>query len=185
MQNNESNSAKSKHGYSLNDELRQLMSDLLNQNKIKKFQPEPRYNYPLKQKKQFSPDGEITLNNGKIIIYDNTTTVRHDRLKQKLWDAYGTKEYFKSLAICELHFSNLLNIKFLLFLIIKNYLVGIIFLHNSLDIKYYLIIPNANKMKPKEVENARREKGKINDPEYYSTIDDIITVQELINIIEG
>ena len=39
MQNNESNSAKSKHGYSLNDELQQLMSELLTQNKIKKFQP--------------------------------------------------------------------------------------------------------------------------------------------------
>ena len=185
MQNNESNSAKSKHGYSLNDELQQLMSELLAKNKIKKFQPEPRYNYPLKEKKQFSPDGEITLTNGKLIIYDNTTTVRHDRLKQKLWDAYGIKEYFKSLNICDLHFDNISTIKFLLFLIVKNYLVGIIFLKHSLDIKYYVIIPNANKMKPKEIKKAQREKEKINDPEYYSTIDDIITVEELLKIIEN
>ena len=148
MQSNESNAAKSAHGNKLNQHLKQIMLKLIAEKKIKKFVPEPRYNYPSKQKKQFSPDGEITLSDGSIIVYDNTTTVRHDRLKQKLWDAYGTKEYFK---------------------------------HNDIDIKYYVIIPD--EMSKKEIENALKEKTKINNPDYYSTVDDIITVSELLIII--
>ena len=96
MESNESNAAKSSHGNSFNKIVEQLFLSLLENKKIKKFISEPRYNYPDKQKKQFSPDGEITLLNGGLIIFDNTTSIRHDRLKQKLWDAYGTKEHFKS-----------------------------------------------------------------------------------------
>ena len=99
MQNNESNAAKSSHGNSFNKDVAQQMTNLLNHKKIKKFISEPRYNYPAKSKKQFSPDGEITLLNGDLIIYDNTTSIRHDRLKQKLWDAHGTKEHFKAKSI--------------------------------------------------------------------------------------
>jgi len=40
-------------------------------------------------------------------------------------------------------------------------------------------------MNLKEIIKAQKEKAKINDPEYYSTIDDIITVQQLLNIIEN
>lgn len=148
MQNNESNSAKSSHGYSLNKKLQTILRDLLAENKIKNFYPEPRYNHPSKVQKQFSPDGEITLLNGKIIVYDNTTTVRHDRLKQKLWDAYGTKKYFQSL---------------------------------NMEIKYFVIIPD--QMSQKELKHALREKAKLNDTEYFSTIDDIITIEELLSII--
>lgn len=57
---------------------------------------EPRYNHPDTTYQQFSPDFEIELNNGEIIIIDNTTTARHDRFKQKQWDAYGVKEHFKA-----------------------------------------------------------------------------------------
>ena len=95
MNNSESNSAKSKHGSSLNKQLKDLMLGLLSTNKIASFKDEPRYNYPAKKQKQFSPDGEITLLDGSIIVYDNTTTIRRVRLKQKLWDAYGVKKHFQ------------------------------------------------------------------------------------------
>ncbi|BAU63704.1 hypothetical protein STA3757_10710 [Stanieria sp. NIES-3757] len=150
MQSNESNAAKSASGNLMNQNLRQEILKLLANNKIHKFIPEPRYNYPGKKTKQFSPDGEITLLDKSIIVYDNTTTVRHDRLKQKLWDAYGTKEYFKA---------------------------------KNLNIKYYVIIPN--ELTTKEISNALREKIKINNPEYFSTIDDIITLQEFITLISN
>ena len=75
MQNNESNAAKSSHGNSFNRYVKQLMLDLLDAKKIKNFVSEPRYNYPFKKQKQFSPDGEITPLNGDLIIYDNRTTV--------------------------------------------------------------------------------------------------------------
>lgn len=94
MKNNECNLAKSRHGTSLNATVKQLILDLLVKNKIQSFQPEPRYNHPSTKEKQFSPDGEITLLNGKIIVYGNTKTIRHDRLKQKLGDAYGTNKIF-------------------------------------------------------------------------------------------
>ncbi|MEM8677550.1 MAG: hypothetical protein AAGF83_27375 [Cyanobacteria bacterium P01_G01_bin.67] len=148
MQDNESNTAKSSGGHSFNQQLNKLMSQLLTENKIDNFRKEPRYNYPSKKQKQFSPDGEITLLDGRIIIYDNTTTVRHDRLKQKLWDAYGIKEHFKSQDIL---------------------------------IQYYVVVPD--EMIEKEVKNFLREKAKLNNSEYYSTIDDIITIRELLKII--
>ena len=150
MQDNESNAAKSSRGYSLNQQLNQLMLKLLAENKINNFKQEPRYNYPAKKQKQFSPDGEITLLDGNIIVYDNTTTIRHDRLKQKLWDAYGIKEHFQS---------------------------------KGTEIKYYVIVPD--EMIEKEIRNTLREKEKLRDREYYSTVDDIITVTELLNIIEN
>ncbi|MGB5635505.1 MAG: hypothetical protein WBM44_17990 [Waterburya sp.] len=148
MQSNESNTAKSRRGNSFNKDVAQLMRDLLRNKKIKKFISEPRYNYPSKQKKQFNPDGEITELNGDLIIYDNTTSIRSDRLKQKSWDAYGTKEHFKS---------------------------------QKIDIKYYVITPDD--LKTEEKENARQERQKLQDKEYYNTIDDILTISELINMI--
>ena len=54
MQDNESNAAKSSSGYSFNRRLIELMSQLLAENKILNFIEEPRYNYPAKEKKQFS-----------------------------------------------------------------------------------------------------------------------------------
>lgn len=149
MESNESNAAKSSHGNSFNKIVEQLFLSLLENKKIKKFISEPRYNYSDKQKKQFSPDGEITLLNGGLIIFDNTTSIRHDRLKQKLWDAYGTKEHFKS---------------------------------KNINIKYYVVIPD--EINPQELKNALREKNKLQDPEYYSSIDNILTISELIKMID-
>ena len=68
MKDNQSNSAKSKHGSSLNKQLKDLMLGLLSTNKIASFKDEPRYNYPAKKQKQFSPDEEITLLDGSIVI---------------------------------------------------------------------------------------------------------------------
>jgi len=81
MQNNESNTAKSRRGNSFNRDVAQLMNGLLKNKKIKSFIVEPKYNYPSKKNKQFNPDGEITKLNGDLIIYDNTTSIRSDRLK--------------------------------------------------------------------------------------------------------
>lgn len=148
MQNNESNSAKSLNGSLFNKLVKQEIENLLRDRKIKCFVNEPRYNFPSKQKRQFSPDGEITLLNNKIIIYDNTTTVRHDRLKQKLWDAYGVKEHFKA---------------------------------QDIQVKYFVVIPNT--ISEKETQNFLNEKKKINDSQYHSSIDDIITLSELLNLV--
>ncbi len=148
MQSNESNTAKSRRGNKFNQDVAQLIVDFLKNKKIKNFISEPKYNYPSKQKKQFNPDGEITKLNGDLIIYDNTTSIRSDRLKQKSWDAYGTKEHFKAAGI---------------------------------NIKYYVIIPDD--LEAKEQEAALKEKTKLQDSGYHNTIDDILTVSELRNII--
>ena len=148
MENSESNTAKSINGSLFNKIVRQAIEKLLAEQKIKFFVNEPRYNFPFKQKKQFSPDGEITLLNNRIIIYDNTTTIRHDRLKQKLWDAYGVKEHFNA---------------------------------KDIQVRYFVVIPDI--LSVKETRNALNEKNKINDLQYYSSIDDIITLAELLNII--
>ena len=53
MQDNESNAAKSPRGYSLNQQLNQLISKLFVENKINNFKQEPRYNYPEKKQEQY------------------------------------------------------------------------------------------------------------------------------------
>lgn len=149
MQSNQSNAAKLRHGNSLNKQVENLIKSLLQNKKIKNFIVEPKYNYPSKKKKQFNPDGEITKLNGDLIIYDNTTSIRSDRLKQKSWDAYGVKEHFK--------------------LAEKN-------------VKYYVIIPN--NLKSKEQKKALKESKKLhNNQDYFNTIDNILTISELIKII--
>ena len=149
MQNSESNANKSSRGNLFNQNVTQQLQQLLYRQKIKKFYLEPRYNYPSKEIEQFSPDGEITLLNDNIIVYDNTTTIRHDRLKGKLWDAYGVKEHFRA---------------------------------KEKEIKYYVIIPDD--ISAKELKNAIGEQEKLNNPEYYSSINDIITLTKLIAILD-
>lgn len=154
----ESNSLKSKKGYSLNKYVQTIFLDKLKNNEIKSYTYEPKYNFPGFDNMQFKPDGEIILNNGTIIIIDNTTSARHDRFKQKQWDAYGVKKYFKK------HQPNA-------------------------QVKYYIILPDKDDLgsistKEKEFKNFLREKNKINSPEYYSEVDDILSVSNLLEIIK-
>lgn len=153
---NETNSAKSQNGSDLNALVKELLNNYLSKNYIKSFVYEPRYNHPSTPYKQFSPDFEIELNNGDTIIIDNTTTARHDRFKQKQWDAYGVKT----------HFSN------------KGKSVG-----------YFVVLPNDDcigndNSRDKEIRNVELEQSKVRGGSYFSMIDDVIQLNDLISIIE-
>lgn len=159
MKHNKSNSRKSKNGYNLNKEIKEILLEKLENNKIKDYKYEPKYNFPGYDKSQFSPDGEILLNNGTVIIIDNTTSARHDRFKQKQWDAYGVKKYFNVM-------------------------------HPELKTLYYVILPDKNCLgnkdnKEKEYKNYLREKAKCHNANYYSEIDDILHISELISLIDN
>lgn len=152
---NESNSAKSRNGNDLNALVKDLLNNCMKRGLIKSFVFEPRYSHPSTSYKQFSPDFEITLNDDSIIIIDNTTTARHDRFKQKQWDAFGCKEHFKSL---------------------------------KKTVKYYVVLPNNDNLgsqstREKEISNYLNEKNKISNGTYFSMIDDIIQLNDLIDII--
>lgn len=156
MEHQKSNSKKSTDGYNLNKEVKNILLNKLEASAIKSYTYEPKYNFPNYKNAQFSPDGEIILNNGLVIIIDNTTSVRHDRLKQKQWDAFGTKEYFKMY-------------------------------HPDIEVKYYVVLPDKNNLgsihtREKEFKSVVREKNKINGSNYFSAIDDIIHISELIEL---
>lgn len=153
-----SNSKKSRNGYDLNNHVKSILLNKLNNNEVKNYIYEPKYNFPGYEKSQFSPDGEITLNSDTIIIIDNTTSARHDRFKQKQWDAYGVKKHFS------------------------------MFYPNK-KVVYYIVLPdkdNLGNSKNKDVEynNYLREKAKFNNENYYSEVDDIIQVSDLLKIID-
>lgn len=151
----ESNSAKSKNGNTLNSIVNNLLIQAYESNKIKDFKKEPRYSFPKHTYKQFSPDFEITLNDYSIIIIDNTTTARHDRFKQKQWDALGIKTHFISI---------------------------------NKSVKYYVVLPDNNcigndKTRNYEIKNYLHEKKKNSSSSYFSMIDDIIQLSDLVNIL--
>lgn len=152
---NESNSAKSQNGNDLNSLVKNLLTNFLSQNYIKNFVYEPRYNHPTTTYEQFSPDFEIELNNGVTIVIDNTTTARHDRFKQKQWDAYGVKTHFAA---------------------------------KNKEVFYLVVLPNNDcigndKSRDKEIRNVQLEQSKVRGNEYFSMIDDIIQLDDLISII--
>ncbi len=154
---NESNSAKSRNGNDLNALVKDLLNNCMKRGLIKSFVFEPRYSHPSTSYEQFSPDFEITLNDDSIIIIDNTTTARHDRFKQKQWDAFGVKEYFKS---------------------------------DNKTVKYYVVLPDndnigSDSTREKEIRNYLNEKNKLYNGTYFSMIDDIIQISDLVNIIES
>lgn len=154
---NQSNSAKSQNGNDMNAEVKGILNNLKREGTIKSFRCEPRYAHPSTSYEQFSPDFEITLNNDNIIIIDNTTTARHDRFKQKQWDASGVKQYFES---------------------------------KNIDVKYYVVLPNNDVIgndstRQREIQNYLNEKTKVNSGTYFSKIDDIIQVCDLIRIISN
>lgn len=152
----ESNSSKSKNGYTLNKDVKNIFLNKLKNNEIKSYKCEPKYHFPGFENMQFKPDGEIVLNNNTVIIIDNTTSARHNRFKQKQWDAYGVKQYFKEY-------------------------------HPNTNVKYYIVLPDKDNLgsistREKEFNNFLREKNKINNSNYYSEVDDILQVSDLLNI---
>lgn len=153
----QSNSFKSKGGYALNKHVKNIFINKLKNNEIKSYTYEPRYHFPNYKNMQFTPDGEIILHNNTVIIIDNTTSARHDRFKQKQWDAFGVKQYFKEY-------------------------------HPHITVKYFIILPDKDKLgtisnREKEIRNYLREKNKINNPNYYSEVDDILHLSELISLV--
>lgn len=158
MNHNKSNSKKSRNGYNLNRDIKKIFLNKLENNEIKNYIYEPKYNFPGYEKSQFSPDGEITLNNDTVVIIDNTTSARHDRFKQKQWDAYGIKKHFSTF-------------------------------YPDKTVFYYIVLPDKENLgnsnnKEREHQNYLREKAKFNNENYYSEVDDIVQVSDLINIIE-
>lgn len=158
MNHKDSNSKKSRNGYNLNKDIKDIFSNKLINNRIKKYTYEPKYKFPGYEKSQFSPDGEIILKNDTIIIIDNTTSARHDRFKQKQWDAYGTKRYFHAF-------------------------------YPGSKVKYYIVLPDTENLgsdstREKEYRNYLREKSKFNSQNYYSEVDDILQVSDLIKMID-
>ena len=157
MHHKNSNSNKSRNGYNLNKDIRNLMLNRLENNEISNYIYEPKYNFPGYDKSQFSPDGEITLSDGSVLIIDNTTSARHDRFKQKQWDAYGVKKHFS-------------------------------IFYPDIKVYYYIVLPDKEHLgsistRETEYKNFLREKAKFNNENYYSEIDDIIQVSDLIEII--
>lgn len=153
---NESNSAKSQNGNDLNALVKSILVEANRRDLIKDFEYEPRYSHPTTTYPQFSPDFEITLKDNSIIIIDNTTTARHDRFKQKQWDAFGVKEYFK---------------------------------YHKKQVKYYVVLPNNDSLgspstRHKEINNFLNEKAKITSGTYFTMIDDVIQLSDLIEIIK-
>lgn len=92
------NSFKSTNGNALNKYVEQILIEYALLGYIKKFIKEPKYRMPGFEQTQFNPDFEITLLDGSIIVIDNTTTIRSDRMKQKQWDSFGVKAYFESIG---------------------------------------------------------------------------------------
>ena len=92
------NSFKSTNGNALNKYVEQILTEYASLGYIKKFIKEPKYRMPGFEQTQFNPDFEITLLDSSIIVIDNTTTIRSDRMKQKQWDSFGVKAYFESIG---------------------------------------------------------------------------------------
>ena len=151
-----SNAKKSRNGYNLNKDIQNIFLHKLKNNEIKSYTYEPEYNFPGYENMQFKPDGEIILNDDTVIIIDNTTSARHDRFKQKQWDAFGAKQHFKKY-------------------------------YPNVNVKYYIVLPDKNNLgsvatREKEFKNFLREKNKFNNKDYYSEVDDVIQVSDLINL---
>lgn len=89
------NSLKSQNGNCLNKHVEQLLIECLSKGYIKEYRKEPKYQAIGFEQSQFNPDFEITLKDGSIIVIDNTTSIRSDRMKQKQWDALGIKSCFE------------------------------------------------------------------------------------------
>lgn len=157
MKDNESNRKKSINGYDFNYQIKDILESMLKDSYIKSYTSEPRYNYPGYLYNQFSPDGEIILNDNSIIVIDNTTSARHDRFKQKQWDAYGVKCYFRDI-------DPKLDVKYF------------VILPNTEDL-------GSDFKRQYELRSLEREQRKILSGKYYSEISAILQVKDLVEFI--
>ena len=151
-----SNSSKSINGNKFNETIIGVLSDseFSMQFSIKK---EPSYAYPGFAIPQFRPDFEI-VHNQFILLIDNTTTIRNDRLKQKQWDANGAKQ---SLALT--------SSKPIYYIVVTPSLDQI----------------GSPATRQKEAMAVLSQKKKIHNNTTYSAIDDIIPQDELHSYIRS
>lgn len=86
------NIEKAKHGGEFENEVSRLLSTLQGRGVVDRFTRRPIYS------QCFRPDFEIHVG-GTVLVVDTTTTVRTDREKGKLWDAYWAKKVLKSMYL--------------------------------------------------------------------------------------
>lgn len=145
-----SNKQKAVTGHNFNKSVEKELIMLKNIGIIQDFKKEPKYNYPGFESYQFRPDFEIKLNDNFYIVIDNTNTIRSDRMKQKQWDAHGSKMYWKN---------------------------------KEINIKYFIVIPNLKQILDKESYNINLSKKLVHSTSYYSEIDDILSLKELLQYL--
>lgn len=151
-----SNGKKSRNGRKLEVKIEDTLNSYSKEKKIKSFVVQPKYSHPTTSKKQFRPDFEIELNNGDILILDSTTTARSDRIKGKQWDARGIKEHFSDKGITP---------------------------------TFWVVVPNLDEIgspskRKKEISCFNSVKNNISDTEYFSSIDNIVTISDLISKLD-
>lgn len=135
----------------------QLLSKLVENQIISSVVIEPKIYIPGYNDSFFNPDILIKVNEEHYIFIDNTTTIRTDRIKQKQWDAHGIKTAFANTSI-----------KIECFVIVRN----------LMDI-------GNKKTRHKEIKNVQREKDKMKNSNYYSALDEIFYVDELIDYLNS
>lgn len=150
MKKRESNRLKSIVGNAFNRKIRQYLENM-KEEYIKEYKTEPKYN-----NKQFRADFEIELKNGVLVVIDNTTTIRNDRVNQKQFIAYGVKKHFEAEEK---------TVKF--FVVVPN--------KEKIGTK---------KTREKEIKTIERMKTKIKDKKYESFIDDILYLDELLEMLK-
>lgn len=121
------------------------------------FYAQPKYAYPGYSEKQFSPDFMVLCGEKnsitKVIVADATTSVRHDRLKGKQWDADNAKK-----AIADIY---------------KDAQVYyIVVVPNQLAEK-----------EQKHVDHEKKKILSREQKKYYSAIDDMMPLDEFVNFI--
>lgn len=152
-----SNKRKATRGNQLNKEVRNILLQLVENKTILDIISEPKIRIPGYDISTFNPDIWIIVNKGHYIFIDNTTTIRTDRVKQKQWDAHGIKSAYSTESI-----------KIECFVVVQNWQ----------DI-------GNEKTRHKERRNVQREKEKIKNPKYFSELDAIYYVDELLNYLYG
>lgn len=149
-----SNTEKSKSGNGFNGEVNNVLMHPKKSGVIKDFTKEPVLTLLTHKNTKIKPDFKIVLNDGVLIFIDNTKTIRTDRVSQKQWDAFRLKSVFS----------------------------------NKDSMYYYVIVPNkdvigSNLSREYEIINVENEKKKMKNKDYYSMIDDVLYLDELIELL--
>lgn len=148
---------KSIKGNLFNKEIQHILFKLVENDVLSSVVIEPKVYIPGYNISSFNPDFLIKVNEGHFIFIDNTTTIRSDRIKQKQWDAHGVKTAYANTSI-----------KIECFVIVKN-----------------LTDIGNEKTRQTEIKNVQKEKEKMKNPNYYSALDKILYVDELIDYLNN